>query len=66
MKLTLLTIVGLSMLIALSGCNSEEKALESSAPPVSDNASTYENGGQPKDVGANEGQASPAAKPAGM
>jgi predicted small lipoprotein YifL len=73
MKRTLLALVGLAVVISLSGCgNPEEKKLETSAPPVSENATTFEQGGgEPKPVGergpeGSDGPQGPAMKPPGM
>jgi hypothetical protein len=71
MKKALLALVALSFLaVGLAGCNSEEKKLETSAPPTSPNATTFSNGGQPKPIGARDenspaGPQGPALKPQG-
>lgn len=72
MKSTLLVTALFSLALLISGCgNADEKALETSAPPTSDNANTFEaGGGQPKEVGergpeGTDGPQGPAEKPAG-
>jgi hypothetical protein len=73
MKKALVAIVGLALFIGMAGCgNPEEKKLETSAPPVSENATTFEQGGgEPKPVGergpeGSDGPQGPAMKPPGM
>jgi predicted small lipoprotein YifL len=71
MKPALVALLASLVLAALVGCGDpKEKALETSAPKTDSNATTFKEGGKPKDVGAREpgtpgGPEGPAMKPEG-
>jgi hypothetical protein len=71
MKKALIALIASSLFIGLYGCgDAKEKALETSAPKTDPNATTFKEGGKPKDVGAREpgtpgGPEGPAMKPEG-
>ena len=71
MKKALIVLIAATFAFGLIGCgDAKEKALETSAPKTDPNATTFKEGGKPKDVGAREpgslgGPEGPALKPEG-